>query len=146
MQVLWQILPFVASFPSLVAATDITRASLVPPQDSELWHPPGHSIENDYHSPLPYTYLAPQDLPSSFDWRNVSGISYVTRNLNQHIPQYCALFLSLYTPMYSALACAATYKNRSFYCSLTVTYSITHRWIMLGTWNIVISGRPYQNF
>eukprot|EP01069_Polyplicarium_translucidae_P011727 Polyplicarium_translucidae@DN430_c0_g1_i1.p1 len=28
-------------------------------------------------------------LPPSFDWRDVDGVSYVTRNLNQHIPHYC---------------------------------------------------------
>jgi len=38
---------------------------------------------------LPSTYVAPEALPASFDWRNVNGVSYVTKSLNQHIPQYC---------------------------------------------------------
>jgi cathepsin X len=50
----------------------------------------GHStVEEDYHSPLPYTYLSPDDLPASFTWQNVNGKSYLTRTLNQHVPQYC---------------------------------------------------------
>jgi len=28
-------------------------------------------------------------VPASFDWRKVRGRSYVTRNLNQHVPVYC---------------------------------------------------------
>jgi len=49
----------------------------------------GHTIENDYYHPLPYTYIPEADLPSEFFWGNINGTSYLTRMLNQHIPQYC---------------------------------------------------------
>ena len=29
------------------------------------------------------------DLPPSFDWNDVDGQSFITTDLNQHIPQYC---------------------------------------------------------
>lgn len=29
------------------------------------------------------------DLPDNFNWGDVDGTSYLTRSLNQHIPQYC---------------------------------------------------------
>lgn len=38
-------------------------------------------------NPLPHSYLGAEDLPKAFDWRNVDGVSYVTKMLNQHIPQ-----------------------------------------------------------
>jgi len=50
---------------------------------------PGHKKKEDYSLPLPHSYIGKEDLPSSFAWGNVNGISYLTRSLNQHIPQYC---------------------------------------------------------
>lgn len=43
---------------------------------------------------LPRDYIAPEALPTVWDWRNVSingmpPASYVTTPLNQHLPQYC---------------------------------------------------------
>jgi len=49
----------------------------------------GHKVQNDYRSPLPYTYIAEDELPDSFSWGDKDGRSYLTHSLNQHIPQYC---------------------------------------------------------
>lgn len=48
-----------------------------------------HKVRDDYHSPLPHSYIEAADLPLRWDWRNIDGKSYVTHSLNQHIPQYC---------------------------------------------------------
>eukprot|EP00440_Ansanella_granifera_P047095 gb/GFBE01051004.1/.p1 GENE.gb/GFBE01051004.1/~~gb/GFBE01051004.1/.p1 ORF type:complete len:677 (+),score=121.18 gb/GFBE01051004.1/:1-2031(+) len=41
-------------------------------------------------SSRPHETLKASEVPKSWDWRNVSGISYVTSNQNEHNPQYCA--------------------------------------------------------
>lgn len=46
-------------------------------------------VESDYVLPLPVDYIDPDTLPTSFDWNSISGRSYLTKSLNQHIPQYC---------------------------------------------------------
>eukprot|EP00536_Pseudo-nitzschia_multiseries_P012160 jgi/Psemu1/260362/estExt_Genewise1Plus.C_4480029 len=46
-------------------------------------------VPPDYSSPLPIQYIDPDTLPDSFDWRNVSGQSYLTKSWNQHVPHYC---------------------------------------------------------
>jgi cathepsin X len=57
--------------------------------ESELWDDSDLAIEDHYHSPLPISYIDPKELPDSFSWGDVNGSSYLTRSLNQHIPQYC---------------------------------------------------------
>mmetsp|Transcript_13472 Transcript_13472/g.20134 ORF Transcript_13472/g.20134 Transcript_13472/m.20134 type:complete len:358 (-) Transcript_13472:120-1193(-) len=49
----------------------------------------GHTVQNDYTSPLPHEYVADKDVPLNWDWGNVDGKSMITKSLNQHIPQYC---------------------------------------------------------
>jgi cathepsin X len=49
----------------------------------------GHKVRDAYTSPLPYTYIQSEDLPASFNWGDIDGVSYLTHSLNQHIPQYC---------------------------------------------------------
>jgi cathepsin X len=40
-------------------------------------------------TPQPKDYLKDADVPDALDWRNISGVNYVTWSRNQHIPQYC---------------------------------------------------------
>lgn len=37
----------------------------------------------------PHTYLRKEDLPTAFSWSDREGRSYLTKVVNQHIPQYC---------------------------------------------------------
>jgi len=50
---------------------------------------PTHTLKENFHSPQPYEYIDPADLPDDFSWGDVNGVSYLTHSLNQHIPQYC---------------------------------------------------------
>jgi len=50
---------------------------------------PGHTVLENYRSPLPHTYVSQRQLPKAFTWGNVNGRSYLTHSLNQHVPQYC---------------------------------------------------------
>lgn len=46
-------------------------------------------LKEDFVLKTPAEYVDGDDLPKAFDWGNQDGVSYLTRNLNQHIPQYC---------------------------------------------------------
>eukprot|EP00550_Attheya_septentrionalis_P003843 CAMPEP_0198286208 /NCGR_PEP_ID=MMETSP1449-20131203/5344_1 /TAXON_ID=420275 /ORGANISM="Attheya septentrionalis, Strain CCMP2084" /LENGTH=331 /DNA_ID=CAMNT_0043983881 /DNA_START=224 /DNA_END=1219 /DNA_ORIENTATION=+ len=56
---------------------------------SEIKIMKGHTIREDYQLPLPHTYIEANTLPDNFHWGNINGVSYLTRLLNQHLPQYC---------------------------------------------------------
>eukprot|EP00667_Euglena_gracilis_P010528 EG_transcript_10725 len=59
------------------------------PYRSEYRVMPGNHDRYLLKSPLPHTYTNASTLPKAWDWADVNGVSYVTRTLNQHIPQYC---------------------------------------------------------
>jgi hypothetical protein len=70
-----------------IAAED--RADYDARYPSEFSRMQGHTVTDSYHSPLPHTYIDANDLPISFSWDNVNGTSYLTKSLNQHLPQWC---------------------------------------------------------
>lgn len=53
----------------------------------------GHSVTEHILNTPPYEmekYLKNvDDLPSTYNWNDMNGKSYVTKSLNQHLPQYC---------------------------------------------------------
>ena len=40
-------------------------------------------------TPQPWEYMTNEELPKSYDPRDINGVSYVSVTKNQHIPQYC---------------------------------------------------------
>jgi cathepsin X len=58
---------------------------------SEIKYLEGHLVEEDYELPLPSSYIDPADLPDSFNWADPygTGLSFLTKSLNQHLPQWC---------------------------------------------------------
>jgi len=42
-----------------------------------------------HDDPNPAPYVAPEALPSEWNWCDMNGVNYCTINRNQHIPQYC---------------------------------------------------------
>mmetsp|Transcript_20770 Transcript_20770/g.34339 ORF Transcript_20770/g.34339 Transcript_20770/m.34339 type:complete len:356 (+) Transcript_20770:84-1151(+) len=56
---------------------------------SGIKHMPEHTTLEKVESARPHTYVDMESMPRSWDWRNVNGRSFVTKMLNQHLPQYC---------------------------------------------------------
>lgn len=52
-----------------------------------------HNIRENYINTPPYLIEKNlndiQTLPNTFNWNDMNGVSYVTKSLNQHLPQYC---------------------------------------------------------
>jgi cathepsin X len=56
---------------------------------NELFLPPGDHVQEIIKSPLPHTYIKSYELPLNFRWDDINGKNFLTKNLNQHVPQYC---------------------------------------------------------
>merc|ERR1712146_526831 len=37
----------------------------------------------------PHEYMDSSELPDNYNWGDIDGVNYLTKSLNQHIPQYC---------------------------------------------------------
>jgi cathepsin X len=66
----------------------LTWSPSISPRGTKIFHRPGQKLR-DVRTPEPKDYIKPEDLPDTWDWRNVNGQSLVSEDLNQHIPQYC---------------------------------------------------------
>jgi len=69
---------------SLVLFTTVFAA--FPPHGTKIFSPSGHTRPSSVRNPPVYNKA---NTPTSVDWRSVNGQSLVTKDLNQHIPQYC---------------------------------------------------------
>jgi len=49
----------------------------------------GHTKKSHVLSAEPKEYVEAEDLPEAFTWSNVSGHNFLSKSLNQHLPQYC---------------------------------------------------------
>jgi cathepsin X len=74
---------------ALLLLAVIAVASAGPHRGSKIIKMPGHTMARYVTEPEPYQYLNKSAVPTSWDWRNVNGVNLVTKDLNQHIPQYC---------------------------------------------------------
>ena len=54
---------------------------------NEVVYLPGHDKRESYTLPQPSSYVDVEALPDSFNWGSVNGTNYLTKSLNQHIPQ-----------------------------------------------------------
>ena len=74
---------------TLILVLLLTFNGVVLVYGTEIYYEGDHQRQHVV-SPLPYTYVSQESLPKEFYWGNVEGTTnYLTRMLNQHIPQYC---------------------------------------------------------
>ena len=55
--------------------------------EEDAWHKEQGLPREVVLSPRPQDTIRTEDLPDEFSWMDKDGVSYVTKNLNQHIPQ-----------------------------------------------------------
>lgn len=81
-----QLLPLATPLPLLLFCWLHAAAA----RQSELWTRQ-QELDHGFARSSVYDELddIPKDLPAEWDWRNISGTNYLTKALNQHIPQYC---------------------------------------------------------
>merc|ERR1711988_1752206 len=79
----------------LIAAIAVAAVAVDGRRVSEVWTREQNVAAGIDHegshitSPLPQDYIKDEDLPTNFTWGDVDGVNYLTKSLNQHIPQYC---------------------------------------------------------
>ena len=79
--------------PLLTLASTLTLASAAYKSEYKVME--DHTVPNDFTTPVPSAYLTGEDMPEEFSWGDVDGVSYLTRNLNQHLPHYCGRLVFL---------------------------------------------------
>merc|ERR1719253_2460409 len=81
----------------IAAATTMLGLAAVAPVNrkfNEVWSldeevRQGINRAGNWEVPRPQDYVRTEDLPASFTWGDKDGVNYLTKSLNQHIPQYC---------------------------------------------------------
>merc|ERR1712216_656045 len=71
------------------ASLGIAGASAPPKRLNEYKIMPGHTKRSHVLSARAHEYVDAEKLPATFVWNNVKGHNFLTKSLNQHIPQYC---------------------------------------------------------
>jgi len=76
---------------ALVAVCSVSASEQKSPfLGTKIFDPAGHTKKQVIKTKLPYEdENVLSNLPESFSWTNVNGVNYVTKDLNQHIPNYC---------------------------------------------------------
>jgi C1A family cysteine protease len=79
-------------FPLSTKSSSTSEESIVPSRPAATEWPSEYikmNVEQKILTKQPHEYLDMSTIPEYFDWRDVNGTSYVTKDLNQHIPVYC---------------------------------------------------------
>eukprot|EP01026_Neomeris_dumetosa_P054483 TRINITY_DN4901_c0_g2_i1.p1 TRINITY_DN4901_c0_g2~~TRINITY_DN4901_c0_g2_i1.p1 ORF type:complete len:331 (+),score=35.01 TRINITY_DN4901_c0_g2_i1:83-1075(+) len=97
-------------------------------------------------SPLPHEYLTMEEIPESFNWCDVDGVSYCSPIRNQHIPVYCGSCWAMSST--SALADRDNIRRNDTamgtYLSVQNVIDCTHGSCAHGGWSRQVSKYAYS--